>query len=496
MKNAYRAGFPSFLALSIAALPAVSQSLHTHWIKLDGWDMGSSATRSYGLSGILPANIVAAICVVHSNPVTVNGQPGKIEVERLDQGSWGEARNPFPSEYMGRGGFLTIRHQYSDILAFRGPSNGPYQIGTWAANRFQRGLHTGSANRGWIKVDYTGSPINASQPYAVKTKVLSIDNWDMTATFRKTIDLANFGYPANRVMSFIATIISDAGTEATDIIRFGAASRHGGVAVLTDKVVPPAAVLKVDDAQYMTFPSGETGYASMTYFNNGPKAYDFNEPNGRRGYLKIDYLAAQCGEGSGYSRNFINVSGQNGYDCHGNFAPPGASGNAAAVHVVQTRGVDIWGTSDKFAFINKSQTAATANYTVRVDRQENTDSWARAGLMVRASNTTSGSGSRHVALYVTPGNGICFTSRYRDGETTTHTCTGNDKKAPYWLQIRKSSGNYTGWISTDGSSWNQVGQTRSVSPAMPATYFVGLAQSAGNNGVSLLNTSVYSNASF
>ncbi|HKP95584.1 MAG TPA: hypothetical protein VJ385_07495 [Fibrobacteria bacterium] len=476
-----RASVLAFAAACAGLHPARGQAMNTYWAKIGGWDMSSSATKTVNLGGIEPANIVAITVIIHTDPVTIGGSP-RVEADRLDRTGFGEVgQTVTPSNYMGRGGSFEVT-ALSSVTLYRGSD----LQGCGAScqhNRFLQGLHSGSTgNRGWVRVDYVGTPVNASQPYAIKTKVLTIGSWNVAGATNKDVNFANFGYPVNRVASFQATLVSDDQIVVSDIIRTGPSGSFGGIAVLTDKVSPPLAVLR------------RGPYSD--YFN-GAWSWNFDGTQ-NRGFIKADYLAAECNEGSGYTRSFIGFAADGG-DCHGN----NGSG-AAAVHVIQTQGGDIWSTADKFAFANKPKTGSDLTIKARVDKIENTNTWARAGIMLRASLAAN---SRHVAMVVTPkpasgsGNGIGFTVRTSDGGATLET-SPNTLSAPYWVLLQKTGSTFKGYVSASGtgdpvsnpSAWTQVGAAATV--AFPATYYAGLCQTAGNNTPARYNTSVYSGLNF
>jgi predicted O-linked N-acetylglucosamine transferase (SPINDLY family) len=73
---------------------------------------------------------------------------------------------------------------------------------------------------------------------------------------------------------------------------------------------------------------------------------------------------------------------------------------------------------------------------------------------------------------------IFFTNRATTGGTTSSQ-TLTSKALPHWVKLTRSGDTFTGYASTDGVSWVQVGTSQTVS--MTAAVYVGLAVSAGNN---------------
>ena len=108
----------------------------------------------------------------------------------------------------------------------------------------------------------------------------------------------------------------------------------------------------------------------------------------------------------------------------------------------------------------------------KVESVENTNGWAKAGVMIRESLNSD---SAHAFACVTPGNGVA--SQYRP---TTGGSSGNFNQtglaAPYWVKLERSiSGLFTVSHSADGASWQQVTGAVPQNIAMGSTVYIGLA---------------------
>ena len=137
-------------------------------------------------------------------------------------------------------------------------------------------------------------------------------------------------------------------------------------------------------------------------------------------------------------------------------------------------GADIWGTADAFRFIYMPVTGNCV-ITARILSVQNTDPWAKAGVMIRASLSAN---SQHAFACVTPGNGVAF--QYRStagGNSVNQNTTG--LMAPYWVRLVRNGNTFTAYRSLDGTNWTQQGS--SVTISMPTTVYVGLALTAHNN---------------
>jgi len=143
---------------------------------------------------------------------------------------------------------------------------------------------------------------------------------------------------------------------------------------------------------------------------------------------------------------------------------------------VTASGSDIWGTADAFEYI---YTQGGNTMTARVRNLTNTNAWAKAGVMFRASLAAD---SPQVMVMVTPGKGIAM--QYRGIQGGTSAQAGQVAgAAPAWVRLTRSNGTtYTGSYSTDGVTWNTLG---SVPIAMGNLPFAGLAlTSHTTNGIS------------
>jgi hypothetical protein len=146
-------------------------------------------------------------------------------------------------------------------------------------------------------------------------------------------------------------------------------------------------------------------------------------------------------------------------------------------------GADIWGTSDAFRF---AYLAVTGNCTItaRVLGVQNTDAWAKAGVMIRASLSAN---SAHAFVAVTPGNGVAWQYRATTGGTSSNNNT-NGMNAPYWVRLVRNGTTFTGFRSPDGLTWTQIGST---TISMGTTVYAGLAVTAHNS--SALCTATFDN---
>ncbi|MFD3524716.1 alpha-N-acetylglucosaminidase TIM-barrel domain-containing protein [Streptomyces sp. NPDC058653] len=154
-------------------------------------------------------------------------------------------------------------------------------------------------------------------------------------------------------------------------------------------------------------------------------------------------------------------------------------------------GQDLWRATAQFgtAFV-EGAFGEGVSATVRVDSQENTGPWARAGVIVRDSLPTPGSPGV-VNLAVTPSNGVVLSyDATGDGTLDTNRLVGG-VTAPVLLRLARSGGGFTGSFSTDdGATWRTVATV--PVPGAAGVQDVGLFMSATNGGSGLRGTVEFS----
>jgi hypothetical protein len=170
----------------------------------------------------------------------------------------------------------------------------------------------------------------------------------------------------------------------------------------------------------------------------------------------------------------------------------GAVGVAGSVNfgnggfTVGGSGSDIWGTADGFRFVYLPVNG-NCTITARVLSVQNTDQWAKAGVMIRSSLTAN---SANAFVAVTPGNGVTWQYRTSNGGNTGNNAIGG-LLAPYWVRLVRSGSTFTAFRSPDGVTWTQQGSPQSIT--MGTTVYVGLALTSHNN--SSLCTATFDNVS-
>jgi regulation of enolase protein 1 (concanavalin A-like superfamily) len=149
----------------------------------------------------------------------------------------------------------------------------------------------------------------------------------------------------------------------------------------------------------------------------------------------------------------------------------GATGwttTAGGTFTTVTGGSDIYNAADQMRFTSMAL-VGDGTIVARVATQENTGTWAKAGVMIRESVAA---GARNAFMLVSPGNGTAFQSRAATGGATTQAGVVAGKVAPYWLKLTRGGDVFTGFASADGVTWVQAG---TATVPMAQQVYVGLA---------------------
>ncbi|NDL57660.1 ThuA domain-containing protein [Phytoactinopolyspora mesophila] len=135
--------------------------------------------------------------------------------------------------------------------------------------------------------------------------------------------------------------------------------------------------------------------------------------------------------------------------------------------VIDANGCDVWLSCDEYGAIYQEDAAGERfSATVRIDGQENSDPWAKAGIMARNDITAPNSSTGYAMMSVTPENGVAFQfDSTGNGELDSNVNTGGVSAYPVWLRLEREGTTYTGSYSTDGEQWTTVGSGTPPDPA-------------------------------
>jgi hypothetical protein len=139
-------------------------------------------------------------------------------------------------------------------------------------------------------------------------------------------------------------------------------------------------------------------------------------------------------------------------------------------------GGDIWNAWDAFHFVSQTLTA-DGSISAHVTAQANTDPWAKAGVMLRA---TTDPGSPYYAAFVTPGNGIAVQWRTAQGASTAQIKIAGT--VPAYLQVARTGTSFTAYTSSDGTTWTAVPGSTVTLANLGGPVLRGLAVTSHNQG--------------
>src|SRR5262245_43945486 len=170
----------------------------------------------------------------------------------------------------------------------------------------------------------------------------------------------------------------------------------------------------------------------------------------------------------------------------GQVAAAGSTATSNGVYTVRASGADIWDTQDEFRFVYLSL-AGDGEITARVDSLTATNSWTKAGVMIRESLSAN---SRFAYTLVSAANGVDFEYRQSTGGTVGPAgAMDRVTRAPYWVRLGRAGNQFTAYVSADGQTWRQQGSSATIT--MGANVYAGLAVTSHLDGT--LATGVFSN---
>jgi hypothetical protein len=139
----------------------------------------------------------------------------------------------------------------------------------------------------------------------------------------------------------------------------------------------------------------------------------------------------------------------------------GSASESCDRYTVLGGGRDIWGAADAFHFVYQSKGAGRAiTLTARVLAVQDTNPWAKAGLMIRE---TLDPDSPNALVALTAQNGVIF--QWRPGKSAaSYAAFAAGITTPCWLRLvaapiagQPAQFNLTGLRSPDGVNWTAVG---------------------------------------
>jgi len=156
--------------------------------------------------------------------------------------------------------------------------------------------------------------------------------------------------------------------------------------------------------------------------------------------------------------------------------PAGLIEDPAGTYTVSGSGTDVWDTADEFRYVFK-QLSGAGTISAQVLSVQNTNGWAKAGVMIRESLDP---GSKHTFVCITPSNGVAFQNRPTTGGPSVNANQGGIN-APHWVKLeRDATGRFTASHSANGVTWVPVEGAESPLISMSPNVYIGLALTSHN----------------
>ena len=161
----------------------------------------------------------------------------------------------------------------------------------------------------------------------------------------------------------------------------------------------------------------------------------------------------------------------------------GSATSSSGVFTVSGAGADIWGTADSFRFVYQ-QLSGDGEVVARVASMQNTNQYAKAGIMLRDSLAAGGA---HVMLAMKPNGELELMSRAAANGITSWLA-GVTPGVPVYIKLARVGGSVTGYYSKDGASWSKLGTGTAT---LPSAVYAGLI--VCSHDTARLNTSTFDN---
>jgi hypothetical protein len=149
-------------------------------------------------------------------------------------------------------------------------------------------------------------------------------------------------------------------------------------------------------------------------------------------------------------------------------------------------GGDVYGGTNQYGtiYLPGAETDGTVA-VVQVLAQDNTNAWAKAGIMVRNRITDANTSPGFLIIAVAPGHGyVVQWDANGDGRLESNSAPSGEglgtASYPSWLKLVRNGTSYTGYYSTDGTTWTLIATV--PVPTAAATQDVGVFMTSHNSG--------------
>jgi regulation of enolase protein 1 (concanavalin A-like superfamily) len=154
---------------------------------------------------------------------------------------------------------------------------------------------------------------------------------------------------------------------------------------------------------------------------------------------------------------------------------PGSGQQNGATFSVSGAG-DVWDTADACHFMYQA-VSGDATLTARAVTLQAVEVWSKAAIMMRDGLAPN---ARNVVMLSSPTNtnAYRFQARTTTGDITSTERSGATGTVPVWLRLVRRGNTFTGYSSSNGTNWSQVGTPRTI--AMPSSIQMGLFATSHN----------------
>jgi len=165
----------------------------------------------------------------------------------------------------------------------------------------------------------------------------------------------------------------------------------------------------------------------------------------------------------------------------------GSFSQSGGTYTVAGSGSDIWTTGDQFHYAWQN-VSGDIDVIARVVSEQQTSSFAKAGVMIRESLATN---SIEASVLLTPTNGVAMQVRTATGGSSINVSGWvKGPVAPQWVKLSRAGNTFSASYSADGATWTSLASTN-VTMHVGAT--AGMAVTSHNNAA--VNTATFDNVS-
>ncbi|RKX41248.1 MAG: hypothetical protein DRP64_11560, partial [Verrucomicrobia bacterium] len=156
---------------------------------------------------------------------------------------------------------------------------------------------------------------------------------------------------------------------------------------------------------------------------------------------------------------------------------PGTAGFSDNALYMSGSGVGIGGWDDGFTFAHMDA-SEDWEISARVVNIDETDAWSKAVLMFRNDLTSSSGMIMMTATGGDEGLGYAQLTWRNSPNSWANTSEVGNLRYPIWLKLRRQGSMFSGYYSSDGQNWTQIG---TATPPLNSSGKLGFGVSSRNN---------------